>query len=107
MTNQNDSCPETIEVSIPGTSQTIVDILCDQYGVLDSGEVRAQLEPLEPEVWGSAEFAQLFDTTNINAPYVDVIRKQDGVAGTVMFIDSPRIYFSFHAESGNDERSTA
>lgn len=105
--HHSNNVPETIDISVPGTSQTVVDVLRDQYGALDSGEIRAQLEPLEPEIWSSTEFAQLFETIHIDNPYVDVVRKQDGVRGTVMFVDRPRIYFSFNAESGNNDRSPA
>lgn len=103
MTKQNNNEPETITVSADGPAQTIIDVLHDQYNTLDSGEVRARLEPLEPDVWNSEEFARIFDVASINAPYVDVIRKQDGITGTVMFIDSPRFYFTFNAgNSAND-----
>lgn len=106
MTHQNNNPPETITVSAEGSAQTIIDVLQDQYGALDSGEVRAKLEPLEPDVWNSDEFARLFDVSNIHAPYVDVIRKQDGVTGTVMFIDSPRFYFTFNTEGSQDDSGT-
>lgn len=106
MTKQNNEF-ETITVSAPGHVQTIIDVLQDQYGVLDSGEVRARLEPLEPDVWTGDEFAKLFDAGDVHAPYVDVIRKQDGVAGTVMFIDSPRFYFTFNAESSDNDSKSA
>lgn len=105
MTAPSKPAPETIEIEIPGTSQTIIDTLRDQYRTLDAGEVRARLEDLEPEVWSKAEFEQLFDTTSENPPYVDVVRRSDGVRGTVMFIDSPRFYFTFHAGNTSDERS--
>lgn len=98
---------ETISVDVPGSTQTIVDILRDQYGNLDSGEIRAQLAPLEPEVWSTVEFSRLFDTINVHPPYVDVVRKQDGVAGTVMFIDSPRMYFSFNTRTARHDDGTA
>lgn len=107
MTHPSSNSAETITVSANGSEQTIIDVLQDQYGVLDSGEVRARLESLEPNVWTSDEFSRLFEVSNIHAPYVDVIRKQDGVAGTVMFIDCPRFYFTFNAGSTDNERSTA
>lgn len=103
----NNKLPETITVSAEGSAQTIIDVLQDQYGILDSGEVRAKLEPLEPDVWNSEEFARLFDVSAVHAPYVDVTRKQDGAQGTVMFIDSPRFYFSFNAGSSDNDSGTA
>ena len=99
--------PETITVNVPGTTQTIVDILQDQYGHLESGEARAKLEMLLSEVWTQSEFDALFDATGTTPPYVAVVRKQDGVAGTVMFVDSPRFYFSFNAGSEKDDGEQA
>lgn len=107
MTKQNNSAPETITVGADGQAQTIIDVLHDQYSTLDSGEVRARLESLEPEVWNNDEFVRLFDVASVNAPYVDVVRKQDGAIGTVMFIDSPRFYFTFNAGSSANEPGTA
>ena len=100
---ENKPEPETIDVEIPGGLQAIVDILHDQYGALDGGEVRAKLEALEPNVWTSDEFVRQFDVSNVHPPYVDVIRKEDGATGTVMFVDSPRFYFSFNAGSLNND----
>lgn len=108
MTQQPEAPGETIDFEILGTSQTIVDILQDQYGTLDGGELRAQLAALEPEVWSSGEFEQLFEISATNPPYADVVRKSDGLHGTVMYVDSPRFYFSFNAGSdGNDAIRTA
>lgn len=99
--------PETIDIEVRGSTQTIVDILCDQYSNLDSGELRAKLAPLEPEVWNTTDFAALFDTINVQPPYVEVVRKQDDQHGTVMFIDSPRMYFSFNTRTNRHDDGTA
>jgi len=99
MSQHNKPRPEMIDVEIPGTTQTIIDILSSQYERLDIGEARAQLETVVEDVWSAVEFEQLFNAANVRAPYVDVVRKTDGTAGTVMFIDAPRLYFSFNAES--------
>lgn len=106
MTTSNKDCPETVDIPFPGTSQTIVDILADQYGNLDSGEARAKLEALQTTVWNAEEFGALFDVTHIEPPYVHVTRKQDGATGTVMFVDAPRFYFSFNTGQSDDDRKT-
>ncbi|NDD52263.1 hypothetical protein EBZ39_00025 [bacterium] len=106
MTSNEQSGPVLIDIDVPGTSQSIVDILHDYYSTLDSGEVRAKLEGLEPNVWTSEEFSKKFDVQNIHPPYVDVIRKEDGVAGTVMFIDRPRFYFTFNAGLANNDATS-
>ena len=106
--DKNPLAAETITVSVPESAQTVIDVLQDQYGVLESGEVRAQLSTLEPEVWNAQEFEKLFDIKEVRPPYADVVRKQDGTYGTVMFIDQPRFYFTFNAGSvSNDDTRPA
>ena len=107
MTNPNENCPETVDISFPGTSQTIIDVLASQYGHLESGEARAKLEALQETVWNDEEFNKLFDVVSTVPPYVYVTRKQDGVSGTVMFVDQPRFYFSFNTGCADDDRKTA
>lgn len=105
MTTNN--CPEKISIPFSGSNQTIIDILNDQYGRFEAGEVRAMLEARYPEnVWNDEEFSNNFAVSYFEPPYVHVIRKKDAARGTVMFIDSPRFYFSFNAESENDGRRT-
>jgi hypothetical protein len=100
MTNQP-SDELTVTVPITGTSQTIVDILNDQYGHLESGEARAALEAYYTvnNVWNTEEVATEFEISHFEPPYIYVIRKSDGIHGTLMFLDAPRFYFSFNAES--------
>jgi hypothetical protein len=47
--------------------------------------------------WTSEEFVQEFTVLGFLAPYVHVIRKSDGVEGSIMFRHNPRIYFGFKA----------
>lgn len=99
--NKNE-CPETITISVPGPAQTVIDILHSQYSNLESGEVRAKLETFHTDVWNKEEFEQLFDVLNIDGPLIYAMRKCDSVCGSVMFIDSPRFYFSFQAGTPHD-----
>ena len=93
----------TVTVEIESDSQTIVNILNDQYGHLDSGEARAALEADYTAVWNDEELVEHFEVSHFDEPpYVHVIRKADGVRGTLIFLPVPRFYFSFNAESNTD-----
>jgi hypothetical protein len=103
MTNQpSDNLTVTVEIS--GGSSTIADILTDQYGHLETGEARTALESYYTDgVWNDEELAEHFEVSHFDEPpYVHVIRKSDGCRGTLMFLSSPRFYFSFNAESGTN-----
>jgi hypothetical protein len=105
MTNQPS---DTLTVTIPinGDNQTIVDILQSQYGHLEAGEARGILEShFAGGVWNDAEVVTTFAVSHFDPPYVHVIRAQDGVRGTLLFLDSPRFYFSF-AEGDTDVTGT-
>jgi hypothetical protein len=92
--------PETLAITIIGTNETLADILNDQYGRFAGDEARTMLEEKNVgEVWTDEELRQLFAVSHFDPPYVKVTRKSDGCRGTVAFIDSPRLYFSFNAES--------
>lgn len=45
--------------------------------------------------WTSEELRRDFEVIGFQAPYVMVRRRSDGVEGTLEFVHSPRIYFSF------------
>lgn len=47
------------------------------------------------ETWTPEEFETLFSVSAFKSPLVHVVRRQDGVCGTVAYINKPRIYFSF------------
>lgn len=46
-------------------------------------------------VWTSAELLDHFEVSHFDPPYVHVIRKSDGLRGTVAYTEEPRFYFSF------------
>jgi hypothetical protein len=108
MTNQP-SDDLTVTVEIEGDLQTVVNILNDQYGHLDSGEARTALEAYYTDgVWNNEELAEHFEVSHFDEPpYVHVIRKTDGLRGTLMFLPVPRFYFSFNAESNTNVTGSA
>jgi len=94
----------TVTIEIESDSQTVVNILDDQYGHLDSGEARTALMTHYTDgVWNNEELVEHFEISHFDEPpYVHVIRKADGVRGTLMFLSVPRFYFSFNPESNTD-----
>ncbi len=62
-------------------------------------EIRAVLqEQYGEQVWNSEQLLDTFEVSHFEPPYVHVIRKSDGVRGTVAFNDDPRLYFAFRLE---------
>jgi hypothetical protein len=58
---------------------------------------RAQLESRHGEVWDTYELARDFDVIGFAAPYVVVVRRADGVKGSMEFQHHPRLYFNWKA----------
>lgn len=52
---------------------------------------------LEEKTWTTDELRAEFDVVGFLAPFVEVVRKADGVRGTMMFRHDPRVYFGFEA----------
>lgn len=73
----------------------LINILNAQFGNKEQGELRAELEKFSDKVWTNEELLDDFEVEQFTPPYVIVIRKADGVRGTVAFIESPRLYFYF------------
>ncbi|NDC10676.1 MAG: hypothetical protein EBZ75_15330 [Oxalobacteraceae bacterium] len=62
-------------------------------------EIRTVLqEQYGEQVWNSEQLLDMFEVSHFEPPYVHVIRKVDGVRGTVAFNDDPRFYFAFRPE---------
>ena len=58
--------------------------------------IRHALEREYPNnVWDTDELQEQFNILAFSAPYVDVVRKSDGVQGTLQFNHRPRYYFNF------------
>ncbi len=47
------------------------------------------------KTWDTKELTKEFNVLGFQAPYVVVVRKSDGVKGSMEFTHSPRVYFSF------------
>jgi hypothetical protein len=100
----NKKCPEKISIPFTGSREALVTILAHQYGRYERGEIRTLLEnAYADEVWTDEELLKIFEVAFFDAPYVYVIRKKDGQRGTVLFLDTPRFYFSFVAETHDEQ----
>jgi hypothetical protein len=60
---------------------------------------RQELEARYGQVWNTEELARDFEVIGFAAPFVVVIRKGDGVKGSLAFKHAPRFYFSFVGDS--------
>lgn len=56
---------------------------------------KAELEKNNGRVWTTGEMTKEFDVREFLAPFVTVVRRSDGVKGTLMFTHRPRFYFKF------------
>lgn len=59
---------------------------------------RADLEAQHGQVWDTSELQNDFQVLGFAAPFVIVKRKSDGVRGSLMFQNDPRLYYSFSPE---------
>lgn len=90
------------DIPVNASQQDVIRTLAAQYAHMDQGEARAALERLHDPVWTNDELLAQFELTTFDPPCVHVIRKADGVRGTVAYIDSPRLYFAFQPEENDD-----
>lgn len=56
---------------------------------------RAELGAKYGQLWDTTEMQADYSVSGFMAPFVVVVRKSDGVKGTLMFSHSPRFYHSF------------
>lgn len=106
MSNKQSDRP-IIDIDVLASREDILRTLSAQYAHLDGGEARTILERLHAGVWTNEELLDIFEVSHFEPPYVHVIRKEDSTRGTVAFIDSPRLYFSFCSEAQPNEQRTA
>jgi hypothetical protein len=59
---------------------------------------REYLESKHGQVWSTDELQEEFEVLGFLAPFVVVRRKADGMKGSLMFQNSPRLYFGFQPE---------
>jgi len=68
----------------------------------DINAKQAEREAMEKEhgkVWDTQELQRDFEVLGFLAPFVAVIRKSDGVKGSLMFQHAPRYYYGFQPDS--------
>ena len=56
---------------------------------------REALEALHGQVWNTEELSRDFEVLGFGAPVIAVVRKSDGVKGSLFFQHRPRFYFNF------------
>lgn len=61
-------------------------------------KTKRQFELLGVEVWDTQELKKDFDILGFRAPFVVVERLDDGVRGSLMFQQEPRLYFEFRTD---------
>lgn len=62
--------------------------------MLATGQPARDLETAK-EKWTTDEVREQFEVLGFMAPFVAVIRRSDGVKGSLEFNHSPRVYFNF------------
>jgi len=69
--------------------------------MIDNGQPARDLEhdrAFGKQEWTTDEAVAEFDFVGFAAPFVVVVRKSDGVRGSLEFTHSPRVYFGFTAD---------
>lgn len=78
------------------SARTMLDVLAAQFSNLDYDEARSALERYYgDQVWTCDELCDTFGISHFAPPHIHVIRRHDACRGTVLYIDLPRLYFSF------------
>lgn len=76
--------------------EVLAQCLNDYYAEKPKTDIIADLQKkYDTETWDAREFEDLFSVCIFKSPLVHVVRRKDGVRGTLAYIDNPRIYFSF------------
>lgn len=78
----------------PDANAVLSKMLAAQYAEKEPQLVRAALERFG-KAWDNAELLDDFEVELFDPPYVRVIQTATGIRGTVLFVDSPRVYFYF------------
>lgn len=95
MTKKNLSTA-TEEIAAPETKNVFKAVLDERIKQVGAEELRAELnDAYNGEVWTNDELLADYEISHFDPPYVHVIRKHDGVRGTVAYTEAPRVYFSF------------
>ena len=59
---------------------------------------REALEGKHGQVWDTQQLREDFAVLGFMAPYVVVLRKADGIKGSLQFQHDPRLYYGFQAD---------
>jgi hypothetical protein len=59
---------------------------------------REYLQSRHGQVWDTSELQEDFEVLGFLAPFVIARRKSDGIRGSLLFQNSPRIFFGFQPE---------
>jgi hypothetical protein len=60
-------------------------------------------EAYKGPTWTTQQLVKQFEVIGFAAPFVRVRRREDEVAGTLMFVHSPRIYFRWEPDTEKGE----
>jgi len=63
--------------------------------IKDYGKSPEQVEEAADQKLSTDEMQELYSVEGFCAPFVVVVRKSDGVKGSLEFGHSPRVYFNF------------
>jgi hypothetical protein len=58
-------------------------------------DVVALLAACDEKTWNTSQLQDDYTVVGFCAPFVVVVRKSDGIKGSLMFTHRPRLYFSF------------
>jgi hypothetical protein len=70
--------------------------------MIETGQPQADLAAINPittETWDTEGLRRDFEVLGFTAPFVIVIRRSDGVKGSLEFTHSPRVYFNWTADA--------
>lgn len=61
-------------------------------------QIRLALEAQHGKVWSTKDMTSEFKVEGFLSPYVSVVRRSDGVSGSLQFTHAPRFYFDFQGQ---------
>ena len=82
---------------------TLNDLLTAQYGHLEKGELRTLLETKHRRVWSQEELLRDFVVHGEKENVATVTNKKTNQHGTIIYTESPRLYFDFEEKSDDAE----
>lgn len=86
------------DTAFANEDQLLVLKLREYYEGVDESTARQDLTEKYGTVWNDEELLSEFAASIFDGLLLRVIRKTDGIRGTVAYIDKPRLYFAFEPE---------